>query len=280
MRWLIFLSFILSFAVSASDFCQKLDKKSLSQGARFDNSQNIYSVGGKGRLQFYSAPDKACSINHVFVIPGDELIAYYEYHNFYRVMYLANGNDGVTGWVEKERLIETHKGIAPDDKVQRLESDNKGIGPEDFSLILNNERFSPGDRWNDEAQKRAGVQGGQHFIGEMPFGADFYKYYQHNYNGFEIYTSNLFWQKEHRDVDSYIIFQITVHASNITTFRGVSIGDTRYDLVEKYGHGVEDNSDGQHWIYYEGDGKRLSFQIENDKVSSIMLVLYPDKTGI
>ena len=45
---------------SANDFCAKLDKSGISNGDRFDNTDNLYKVGGKGHLQFYSAPDEKC----------------------------------------------------------------------------------------------------------------------------------------------------------------------------------------------------------------------------
>jgi len=39
---------------------------------------------------------------------------------------------------------------------------------------------------------------------------------------------------------------------------------------------MSDDSDNQHWLYYESEGKRLSFQIENDKVSRITMVFNID----
>ncbi|MBP2198265.1 hypothetical protein [Pantoea cypripedii] len=103
---------LLPLTSSASVSCQEADKTGISQGARFDNTDNLYKVGGQGRLQFYSAPDAKCIMKGTFVIPGNDLIAYVEYGGFYRVMYVAD-DDQVTGWVKKNRLIETHKGIAP-----------------------------------------------------------------------------------------------------------------------------------------------------------------------
>jgi len=48
------------------------------------------------------------------VVPGNELYAYVEYGKYYSVMYVANDGNQANGWVEKERLIESHTGIAPD----------------------------------------------------------------------------------------------------------------------------------------------------------------------
>lgn len=63
-------------------------------------------VTGAGRLQFHSAPDSACPMKGVFVIPKDELVAYAQTRNGWSsVMYLnpITGND-VSGWVRSARL--------------------------------------------------------------------------------------------------------------------------------------------------------------------------------
>ena len=91
---------------------------------------------------------------------------------------------------------------------------------------------------------------------------------------------NIIEQKEHRDIDSYIISHITFSAPGIPRYRGVSLSDTQKKLVEKYYKCAVDKSDNQYWRYYDGDGKRLFFQIINDKVSRIMLALNPDENGI
>ncbi|MGC0832102.1 hypothetical protein [Pantoea agglomerans] len=99
---------------SANDFCQQMATNANAKGVRFDNTDNVYRVGGSGRLQFYSAPDGRCVEKDVFVVPGNELYAYVEYEKYYSVMYVANDGNQANGWVEKERLIESRTGIAPD----------------------------------------------------------------------------------------------------------------------------------------------------------------------
>ena len=60
-------------------------------------------VIGTGRLQFYSAPNAACRVNGVFVIPGDSLVAYAETKDGWTsVMYL--GGSSPEGWVRSARL--------------------------------------------------------------------------------------------------------------------------------------------------------------------------------
>ncbi|ELP22901.1 hypothetical protein F385_4144 [Pantoea agglomerans 299R] len=146
----------------------------------------------------------------------------------------------------------------------------------DFSVKINNHPFILGDKWSDETQKQVGAQISENFVGDVPAGDISYKYYQHKYDGFEIYTANLFWQKEQRDINSYLIAQITINTPAIKTARGVEIGDSQDVLVSKYGQGTVDDSDNQHWLYYDADHKRMSFQLEHKKVSHIMMTINTD----
>lgn len=63
-------------------------------------------VTGTGRLQFHSAPDSACPMKGVFIIPKDAVIAYAQTRDGWSsVMYLnpRTGNDA-SGWVRSARL--------------------------------------------------------------------------------------------------------------------------------------------------------------------------------
>ena len=114
VKILFLIAFSLPLTVFAINSCQSLNDTASAKGVRFDNTDNVYRVGGSGRLQFYSAPDGRCVEKDVFVVPGNELYAYVEYGNYYSVMYVANDGNQVNGWVEKFRLVETHAGVAPD----------------------------------------------------------------------------------------------------------------------------------------------------------------------
>ncbi len=64
-----------------------------------------YRVTGAGRLYFHTAPDAACRDAKVFVIPGDKLTVYTEYHGYVSVMYLnPKSGEDFMGWVEAKRL--------------------------------------------------------------------------------------------------------------------------------------------------------------------------------
>ena len=66
-------------------------------------------VTGSGRLQFYSAPNAACAIDGVFVIPKDFLVAYAQTDSGWTSVMYINPRTGadVSGWVRSERLKAT-----------------------------------------------------------------------------------------------------------------------------------------------------------------------------
>jgi len=113
MTMLLFL--VASVAVAADDAtCKKLDDAANQAGDRIPGYQAMREVIGKGRLQFYSAPDRGCTMPGVFVVPKDKLIAYVEYKGYTAVMYTGGKNgEQPTGWVLSSRLRATGTGISP-----------------------------------------------------------------------------------------------------------------------------------------------------------------------
>jgi photosynthetic reaction center cytochrome c subunit len=62
-------------------------------------------VLGQGRLQFYAAPDEACPLRGVFILPGEPVVALQELPQFTAVHYVnpRTGNQAA-GWVRSARL--------------------------------------------------------------------------------------------------------------------------------------------------------------------------------
>nr|WP_261766090.1 hypothetical protein [Pantoea agglomerans] len=118
-KFLLLIAFLCPPALFANEFCHILSNEANNKGVRFDNTDNVYKVGGKGRLHFYSAPNEKCIEKDVFVVPDNELYAYVEYEEYYSVMYVSDDGDQVDGWVKKDRLVETKYGIAPDYDTQK-----------------------------------------------------------------------------------------------------------------------------------------------------------------
>ncbi|EPH7218735.1 hypothetical protein ACS3L2_001435 [Serratia marcescens] len=116
MKKLSVLLFLLSFSSIADVNCDILGKKAQDNAVHFENSNNGFSVIGKGRLYFHSAPDLRCKESKVFIIPNDKVNAYLDYHGYYYVMYFNNKGEQVEGWVDSNRLKENNTGIGPIEK--------------------------------------------------------------------------------------------------------------------------------------------------------------------
>lgn len=111
------LASLLGFLVPncfAQDKCKTLDAHANRQGVRVSGAAALHTVTGQGRLQFYSAPDSSCVIKGVFILPGEEVVAYVEYNGYSAVMYTnPRTRENTEGWVATTRLQPTGDGIAP-----------------------------------------------------------------------------------------------------------------------------------------------------------------------
>lgn len=141
----------------------------------------------------------------------------------------------------------------------------------DFAVKLNHKSISLGERWSDDVEKNIGQSQSDDFVGTVDYGDDTYKFYRHQYNGLDVYTSNLWWDKAERTVDDYIIAQITLKSSELKTSRGAYVGIPLAQLHALYGTGQETVSNGTQRIHYLFGKKRISFKIVGDKVSSIIM---------
>jgi hypothetical protein len=110
---LVITSFSAPAACAQLD-CAAIDAAASRSGVFIQGYESGRDVIGKGRVQFYSAPDRRCKMKGTFVIPGDTLNAYIEFAGFTSVMFinLKTGTEA-NGWVETSRLRENGYGIAP-----------------------------------------------------------------------------------------------------------------------------------------------------------------------
>jgi hypothetical protein len=104
---------ICSNLASAQD-CKDIEAAGSTNGVRFPGYMSGHSVIGKAHLQFFSAPDKRCIMNSVFILPTESVQAYMDYKGYTFVMYI-NPRTGTetTGWVISSRLMPNGTGIAP-----------------------------------------------------------------------------------------------------------------------------------------------------------------------
>ncbi|MCX3311053.1 hypothetical protein ORN12_19020 [Pantoea vagans] len=136
----------------------------------------------------------------------------------------------------------------------------------DFSVLLNDYAFTPGDTWSNESFVRAGKALSSVLAGEVVINDQQYNYFQHTYDGFELFSAAAVGDASHT-----VLAEILLRSASVPTTRNIKIGDSPEQVQQAYGPGKEDNSDNQHWLIYQSGGKQLMFQIDQGKVSSIML---------
>ena len=107
MRRPITVAFILSLTAPALADCKE-PETGTGKAPMFSPPLSQVVIG-KGRLAFYSAPNRGCVMPGVFVIPKDELIAYAQSSDGWTsVMYVnPKSGEGVSGWVRSSRLKTT-----------------------------------------------------------------------------------------------------------------------------------------------------------------------------
>ncbi|BBP82675.1 hypothetical protein PHLH8_23170 [Pseudomonas sp. Pc102] len=114
------------------------------------------TVQGEGRLHFHSAPDKACAIPGLFIIPGDGVTIYAAENGWMQVMYINSRGEDFTGWVDENRL---------DAGPSRSEDDGQ---PEEQGEPAATTADLPGDVASF-AERYANCE---HFLGEEPYDAE------------------------------------------------------------------------------------------------------------
>ncbi len=112
------VALLLALGTAASAFakvdCTAIEKRASQQGALIPAYQSGYDVVGQGRLQLYSAPNSACPLHGVFLIPGDKVDAGKDYLGYTLVLFInAKNQTDAMGWVESARLKPNGMGIGP-----------------------------------------------------------------------------------------------------------------------------------------------------------------------
>jgi hypothetical protein len=116
MNKIPFFLLLITFNTMAAVNCRTLDQAAQTQSTHIEKSHNGFSVIGKGRLYFHSAPDLRCKESKVFIIPNDKVNAYLDYRGYYYIMYFKKTGEQIEGWVDSNRLMENNTGIDPVEK--------------------------------------------------------------------------------------------------------------------------------------------------------------------
>lgn len=109
-----FVSMCISDVQKTGARCEQLDATASKNGSQIFGGASGRTVVGKGRLQFYSAPDLSCKMSGVFIVEADSVDAYTDYGKFTSVTYRnSKYQKTVSGWVESDRLKLNGLGTAP-----------------------------------------------------------------------------------------------------------------------------------------------------------------------
>jgi hypothetical protein len=88
------------------DGCKTLAIEAAKSGVPIAAAVSSRRVIGVGRLQFHSAPDAACRMRGVFILPGELVTAHAESGGYTSVYYLnPNNSNEAGGWVRSDRLV-------------------------------------------------------------------------------------------------------------------------------------------------------------------------------
>lgn len=103
---------------SASADCETLNSTVSNTGDYIAGEEAGRTVIGRGRIQFYSAPEYSCKMKGIFILPNESVEAYTSYRGFTSVAYLnSRQSKPVLGWVRSNRLTPNGLGIAPVQKT-------------------------------------------------------------------------------------------------------------------------------------------------------------------
>lgn len=168
-----------------------------------------------------------------------------------------------------EEEIEQNRDLN-DVELIDIEIDIAELSDNDFYITDNIDIIMLGAKHSDFVTQKEEISNS--YVGEKRSENNIiYKYYQHSYDDFDLYTSNINYDIKNRNFDEYYISQLTIKTANVKTARGIIIGDSNDDVLERYGLS-KINSDDNSSLTYQLDEKNLTFMFNaNNEVKSIRL---------
>lgn len=226
---------------------------------------NSYAVANMNKVIFYSSPNEPCKKDGVFVILGDYFYAYKIYKNFTYVNYITVKGDSVLGWVKSAEI----KNYSP--LENRAKKENLNIS--DFIAIGKDGWVGLGGSFSNNIPLSKEKEISSEYIGDFPNDAGgLNKFYSHSYTGISVIASNVDYLKRLWSMDDdYIISSISFSSLKYMTSRGVKVGDSVNDVLNKYAGIKNTTSNGS--ISYNLGELFLSFNMIHGKVSAIEMSL-------
>ncbi len=148
----------------------------------------------------------------------------------------------------------------------------------DFILYNSTDTVTLDSFYPDFSYSKPEIPMENNYVGERYLGGHMYKYFQHDYEDFDLFTSNYKYDQRDRDIDYYYIVQITLKTDALQTSRGITVGSRLQDVTALYGDGIQiENGSymGLMDVKYEYDGKKIIFRVDDEKkVVQIVLVAF------
>lgn len=166
-------------------------------------------------------------------------------------------------------------GIELPEKSSESEPDIQQLKVEDFKVYSEKNTIELGSLYEKFTENNTEKEEGFDYVGEIyKENQPCYKVYNHYYADFDMYTSNLNYDVENRDFNTYIIQQITLKTPVYKTNRDISIGSGLNDVINAYGEGNETLENENRTLVYTFGNKSIRFMFDKqDIVEGIVLVV-------
>ena len=140
----------------------------------------------------------------------------------------------------------------------------------DFSVTDGDDIIILDMMYKDSMIKKKEIKQDCNYVGEKFMGEYTYKYFYHAFDDFDLYTSNIYYNKKNRDFNEYYMSQINLKNNKFRTSRGASLDSTYNDIILLYGKGIDTDDS----IIYQMNDKKLVFKFDKDKkVEDILLII-------
>lgn len=157
----------------------------------------------------------------------------------------------------------------------------KSLNESDFAIIDEKSKIELYKEFKDLKIEKQELKTENNFVGETKSDGFVYKYYMHQYDGFDLYVSNANYNFKGKKIDDRYISQITLKKeSGFKTPRGINLGSTLNDIFEAYGQTTMKKENGNDIIEYQVNDMGLKFFIDtNQNVSSIIIYIIVKNAG-
>ena len=213
---------------------------------------------------FYSAPFNKYKYADLFLIKGDRFHSYLESNGYIFGRYIRKNGTVVNGWLKAEALVDTSSKF-PYFPLELSENDFVIVSPyKDIELGGSYERFYKA--WGKcEINKQPDIGISGNFITS---GVQVYKYFDHHWGGFSIRSSNINFNNDGEDFDTYRVTTVTVNNDKYMTSRGIAVGDTIESVISAYGQPLKMDKT---QVSYKFKRNSLLFNIKSNVVDNIVM---------